>query len=179
MLKTVKFNNYDDTILLKRNKGYTIEELRLIYNPQVISEGVIEGGLNFNHLISEDIEFIDDAMFGFNIEDGSLDMILSFSDLNLKTYSDLHETHTFKNAYGVCDNVEQVIEMYKLNDSEKQFTISMTPMRKEHQSENGGWRWHKWGEYIGTQESTAEYLYDEEKIDLIYVFDIYEWKVKE
>lgn len=178
MLKTVKFNNFDDEILLKHNEGYTIEELRLIFNPQVISEGVIEGGLNFNHSISKEIEFIDDGMFGFSIENGALEMILSFSDLDLKTYSDLHETHTFKNAYGICDNVEQVIEQYKLNESEKQFTISMTPMRKDEQPADGGWRWHKWGQYIGTQEPTAEYLYDEEKIDLVYVFHIYEWKNK-
>lgn len=43
---------------------------------------------------------------------------------------------------------------------------------KEHEPPKDGWRWHKWGPYIGTQEPKAEYLYDEPTITLIYTYTI-------
>lgn len=51
----------------------------------------------------------------------------------------------------------------------------MTSIYKNQQPPVGGWRWHKWGSYIGTYESKHEYLYDED-IDMIYVYHIYEIK---
>ena len=58
-------------------------------------------------------------------------------------------------------------------NSENPIVISVTEMRKDEQPEDGGWRWHKWGEYIGKQEPKCEYLYDEPNIDSVYVFHIY------
>lgn len=37
----------------------------------------------------------------------------------------------------------------------------------------GGWRWEKWGPYIGTQRSVADYLHDEPDIDYVYTFHVY------
>jgi hypothetical protein len=45
---------------------------------------------------------------------------------------------------------------------------------KANQSHEGGWRWHKWGEYIGKYEPQYEYLYDEPEIEKVYVYHIYE-----
>jgi hypothetical protein len=43
----------------------------------------------------------------------------------------------------------------------------------ENAGNGGGWRWHKWGEYIGTGQPTTEYLDDEEKFnDGIYTYHI-------
>lgn len=72
-------------------------------------------------------------------------------------------------AYGVCDNYEQVLEKYKdiLNDPNKKYVIGMCTVE-------GGWRWHKWGEYIGTKNPEHEYLYDDIHIDRVYCFYIYE-----
>lgn len=80
-------------------------------------------------------------------------------------------------SYGVCDNYSQIIEQYKdkLNDPNKKFCIILSTVRKADQPEYGGWRWHKWGEYIGTKNPQCEYLYDEDDdIELVYCYHIYE-----
>lgn len=79
--------------------------------------------------------------------------------------------------YGVCDNYKQILERekdidYYLNSDEK-FCILITPIYKKQQPSEGGWRWCKWGEYIGDQKSEAEYLYDEPNIEMVYVYNIY------
>lgn len=77
--------------------------------------------------------------------------------------------------YGVSDNLEQVLEKFKdqVEDEENKFVITMTPVHKNN--EKGGWRWHKWGEYIGTQNPEFEYLNDEEHIDLVYCYHVYQF----
>ena len=78
------------------------------------------------------------------------------------------------NSYGVCDSPEQLYPYIKFLDTlDKKYAVFFTEMNKEDQSEEGGWRWSKWGEYIGNQKSSAEYLYDEPDIDLVFVYHIY------
>ncbi|UYL05179.1 hypothetical protein DIDNDMLP_00194 [Klebsiella phage KP13-7] len=81
----------------------------------------------------------------------------------------------FLPSYGVCDSIEQVLELYKpcIDHSTNKFVISLTPIYKNTQPELHGWRWHKWGEYIGTQEITTEYIADEPLIEMVYCFHIY------
>lgn len=79
--------------------------------------------------------------------------------------------------YGVCDNVDQVKKVYAdyLNDPFRSFCISLTKVSKAEQSPSGGWRWHKWGDYIGDKNPQCEYLYDEgPEIEEVYCFHIYE-----
>ena len=79
--------------------------------------------------------------------------------------------------YGVADNLEQIKEKYKaFLTSEQKFVFEVTPVYKSHQEAEGGWRWHKWGEYIGTQIPTCEYLYDEPIIEEVMCFHIYKFK---
>lgn len=84
-------------------------------------------------------------------------------------------------GYGVADNASQVIDYYKsLLDmygdymNNRKFVILLTPVFRASQPERGGWRWHKWGTYIGDFNPQCEYLYDEQGIDYVYVFDIIE-----
>src|ERR1035437_865715 len=78
-------------------------------------------------------------------------------------------------SYGVCDHLENLMSTYpELQAEGRTFVVSMTAIRKEDQEAWGGWRWHKWGEYIGTQKPTCEYMHDEPEIDLVYCFHIYE-----
>ena len=79
-------------------------------------------------------------------------------------------------VYGVCDNYEQVLERYKdiLDDTDKNYVVGVCTVDRRRQSSEGGWRWHKWGEYIGTQNPKHEYLYDDTHIDRVYCFHIYE-----
>lgn len=77
--------------------------------------------------------------------------------------------------YGVCDNYQQVLEHHKdIRDSAEPYVLTVTPLIKSEQSPNGGWRWHKWGEYIGTKKPEHEYLYNEgPDIEKVYVYHIY------
>jgi hypothetical protein len=77
--------------------------------------------------------------------------------------------------YGVCDRWEQIVEQWpQILSSERRFVISVTPVRRSDQPDRGGWRWHKWGDYIGTHEPQEEYLYDEVGIDQVWCFHIIE-----
>jgi hypothetical protein len=83
--------------------------------------------------------------------------------------------------YGVCDNIQQILEQCPEleNDLDRQFVITVTPVLKKNQSNRGGWRWHKWGEYIGNKVPQCEYLFDEPEIDGVLVYHIYTKKIKE
>lgn len=79
------------------------------------------------------------------------------------------------NAYGVCDNPEQVFETCPMiKGSENKYCVSFTKVSKSGEPSEGGWRWHKWGEYIGSKEPTTEYLHDEPEIDEVYCYHVYE-----
>jgi len=80
--------------------------------------------------------------------------------------------------YGVCDHYEQILERCPLLASaeDRRFSIALTLVTRESQPPEGGWRWHKWGPYIGTQDPQHEYLYDEPNIEQVYVYHIYEWR---
>lgn len=78
-------------------------------------------------------------------------------------------------CYGVCDDYKQVLEKITvLHDPERKFVVLVTPVLRGNQPRDGGWRWHKWGEYIGTKTPTCEYLHDEPEIEKVYCYHIYE-----
>ena len=82
-----------------------------------------------------------------------------------------------RSPYGVCDTFLDVIDEYpELSDPERVFILALTPIIKERQPARYGWRWIKWGPYIGNQKITTEYLYDEPFIEMVYVYHIYERK---
>lgn len=79
------------------------------------------------------------------------------------------------NEYGVCDNYMQILEKCpEIQDPKRQFIITLTPVKRKNQPSSGGWRWHKWGQYIGTKTPEYEYLYDEYGIEEVFVYHIYE-----
>ncbi len=62
--------------------------------------------------------------------------------------------------YGVCDTPEQFLERYRavLDADPRPFVVEFMIVKKEAV---GGWRWHKWGPYIGEKDPHCEYLRDE------------------
>jgi len=80
------------------------------------------------------------------------------------------------NCYGVCDNPKQFIRKFKkiLEKSSRKFVVSFTVIKKENQEPTGGWRWHKWGPYIGTKKPQCEYLYDEPEIKSACCYHVFE-----
>ena len=79
-------------------------------------------------------------------------------------------------CYGACDVYQQILDLEPglVNDPNREFVIRLTSVKKANQSEEGGWRWHKWGEYIGVHEITSEYLYDEPIVEEVLCYHIYE-----
>lgn len=82
-------------------------------------------------------------------------------------------------CYGVADNASQVIEHFKAIENEMGIdfgncVICLRPIRKDQQPSDGGWRWHKWGEYIGVKKPQCEYIYDEDdSIKFVWCFHLY------
>ena len=78
--------------------------------------------------------------------------------------------------YSVCDDYSQILERYDsiLNNPNKNYVIGLSVVERKNQQPDGGWRWDKLGEYIGVQNPTHEYLYDDTHIDKVYCFHIYE-----
>jgi serine/threonine protein kinase len=77
-------------------------------------------------------------------------------------------------AYGVCDSPEQLLSLYDFEADPRPFFIAMVKLSRGDQPRDGGWRWHKWGPYVGKQNPQCEYLHDEPAIEEIYTFHIYE-----
>ena len=84
-------------------------------------------------------------------------------------------------CYGICDNFQQILERDStakelISRKDKTFILVLCEVRRVDQPEDGGWRWHKWGDYIGDYKQTSEYLYDEVEIDKVYTYHFLEVK---
>lgn len=80
----------------------------------------------------------------------------------------------FLEPFGVCDSYKDIERVYKKHPiyiNPDKCCIILSPIKK---TENSGWRWHKWGTYIGKQKRIGcEYLKDELHIDEIKLFHFY------
>lgn len=67
-----------------------------------------------------------------------------------------------------------------LRNSDRKFAVGFNPIKQDPENPGGGWRWHKWGTYIGKHNICCEYLDDEDLSDInqdyILCFHIYEFK---
>lgn len=78
-------------------------------------------------------------------------------------------------GYGVCDSVDNLLDKCpELTKSERKFVVTVTPIRRGDEPKEGGWRWHKWGEYIGKYEPQCEYISDEPEIEEVLIYHVYE-----
>ena len=75
--------------------------------------------------------------------------------------------------YGVCDNPEQLLEYVDLETPDTKYVVFLVEIRREAQEPQGGWRFHKWGPYIGSHDIQYEYLYDQKDIDRVFTYHIY------
>lgn len=80
-------------------------------------------------------------------------------------------------CYGVSDGPANLLAVVTtLQDPDRKFIALLTKVQRDvsNKGRGGGWRWHKWGEYIGRHTPTTEYLDDEPEIDFVYCYHIYE-----
>lgn len=114
-----------------------------------------------------------------------VDKDYEYGNLNIKTgeiykwdqrMSDCPWEHWkyIRTGYGVADNISQVYRKYRkvLNNPDYHVMVLINQVRKCDQPSSGGWRWHKWGDYIGYQKPQCEYLFNEPKIDQVILFNI-------
>jgi len=153
--------------------GITVDNIN---NPQ---PGVyMDVGFNFNHMI-EDGYLIDDYPDYFPLPeyDPTKDC-KSTPEQRLDFFRKRMESGEFFGSYGVADNLEQILAKYKpyADDPNHYFCISVQEIRKSEEPEWGGWRWHKWGEYIGVQKPQCEYIRDEPIIESVLVFHVLQVK---
>ncbi len=90
---------------------------------------------------------------------------------------DEDENYSYPGCYGVCDGIENLMQRIPmLEESKRQFVITLKRVDRDlsNKGQGGGWRWHKWGQYIGAKEPTTEYLDDEPEIDHVFCYHIYE-----
>lgn len=110
----------------------------------------------------------------------ALDFYLGLADMSFEHFPQLTEDpyDEKSSSYGVSDDVEQILEYHKeiIDNPDRQFVINVTAVHKSNEPERDGWRWHKWGPYIGTKNPQCEYIADEddsiESVVLWHVFEI-------
>lgn len=154
-----EFNDWVDEL----NNPIELEDGSGIYNNLIVHHRV-EGIIEFP--LSKERQKLYDRYKDSNYDD--------------KYYDDYINSINNPSDYGVCDYenfIEQISEYYKnyLSESNpRKFFVTVELISKESQPKSGGWRWHKWGPYIGTKEPRCEYLYDEPEIDKVVIFELYE-----
>ena len=122
---------------------------------------------NFEYSPQSDPKYIQEvgiyqSSFPFNFPEDE------FEELKKLNWDDRYKifTNYEKITYGVADNIKQIKEYYKeeVVDTEKKYCLALTPVwqEKENKGKGGGWRWHKWGGYIGKLNPQCEYLDDED-----------------
>lgn len=144
------------------------KENNFTYVPQhdsslILQEGVYVNSIPFNFSHQEFEEFKDDA------------------NIPYKNSYEVFAPHYEKAQYGVADTVEQILNYFKeeVEDPERKFFIAVTfvEQERENKGKGGGWRWHKWGDYIGDLDHQHEHLDDEdfgEDFKGVYTFHLFE-----
>lgn len=93
----------------------------------------------------------------------------SAKKFNLKGWWDTGDGYEYS-PYGLSDNMSQIIEKYG-----EDVLIIAVPFYKKLQPAAGGFRFHKWGEYIGEFQDEVEhneYIYDS-NLDVIWSFHVH------
>lgn len=105
---------------------------------------------------------------------------LSGDDLFRKRMKKLREESAagrMLDGYGVCDYPEQVAERWPHIEADpRHFVIQFIRFSKDAGDEGEvGFRWHKSGEYIGTQDTDGgEYFGENDNAITVYLFHLYE-----
>ena len=91
--------------------------------------------------------------------------------------------HQWEMSNIVCDSIEQAKKHWQayMDDPEREFMIIVNPVQRNpaNAGTGSGWRWKKWGPYVGTHEIQHEFLDDEEAIDKVLLASIIQVNHKE
>lgn len=175
MLKDIEMSYLKNVSVIDILLGSELKEENIAHISELkVSDGVYVGELdNLNNYFEA---------FDIHIYDMYQDKELMSKSAGerLKALENRNELYGFTKEmpyfsdYGVCDHYQQVLDLYpEMVTNTSEYFIFLTPVTKLTQPSYGGWRWHKWGKYIGTQDPQAEYLADEPEIEEVYCYHIY------
>ncbi len=138
-----------------------------VENPRV--GVVIGGGFNLDNNITN---FAPATRYGFWVDLVNGDVS---AKLDREWIWDDRRSEVVTGCYGVCDNADQVLARYAalIARPDVKVCVHLQPVYKADQPAHDGWRWEKWGEYIGRHEPEYEYLADERDIDVVYVYNVW------
>lgn len=189
-----------EEFLKKLKEEGSIEDLGLDYYRNKFKEWTLITKDNYPEdiILEEDSKDLDITGIYMSDLNGHYD-IEELTNFNEVDEFELIDKYKFFPMNGVSDNASQVknylnkiINIY-LNGTSKdvyffegqglfnliknepnyQFILLLTPIINNHDKSSwGGWRWHKWGEYIGKHNPQYEYLDHEDGIDYVLVWKL-------
>jgi hypothetical protein len=169
-MNDVYFNSIKEKILRHIKDINTLSK-------KMVEEGELSSEVNIYYIDGRTESFFDEI----NKEIVPLTKVQEDESLNFKNViitNDLNLSHiadefNFKNLidYGLSDSMSQVLKEY---DPESHI-FTFYPIVRKHQPPMGGFRFHKWGEYIGIygdEVDKCEYIYDS-NIEFVWVFSVF------
>lgn len=95
------------------------------------------------------------------------------------TVTEMYPRDLLCQCYGVVDSPKQFQTKFSesLESDSRQLLVSVAHIPKDssNKGKGGGWRWHKWGQYLGDGHPRQEYLDDEDKFENgVWVFNVYD-----
>lgn len=189
-----------EEFLKKLKEECSIEDLSLDYYRNKFKEWILITKENYpgDIILEEDSKNLDITGIYMSDLNGHYD-IEELTNFNEVDEFELIDKYKFFPMSGVSDNASQVknylnkiINIY-LNGTSKdvyffegqglfnliknepnyKFILLLTPIINNHDTSLwGGWRWHKWGEYIGKHNPQYEYLDHETGIDYVLVWKL-------
>lgn len=106
------------------------------------------------------------------------DKIKDYCGLNIEEYNSFlyknFPNPSFRENFGVADNIEQILEYYpELLKSKDKFIVIFSDVYRKDQPEHYGFRYEKFGNYIGIQDIKHEFMYDDKHIDKVIIYWIF------
>lgn len=156
-------DNYPEDIILEEDSKDL--DITGIYMSDLNGHYDIEGLTNFNEV--DEFELID--KYKFFPMNGVSDNALQVKNY-LNKIINIYLNGTSKDEYFF--EGQGLFNLIK-NEPNYQFILLLTPIINNHDKSSwGGWRWHKWGEYIGKHNPQYEYLDHESGIDYVLVWKL-------
>ena len=109
-----------------------------------------------------------EAHFNFDkeIEDLIVEDYPRFDDMSTK-----YDGDQWFSSFGVVDHWSQ-LPLKALDANPRNLLVYLGRIRRADQPERGGWRWHKWGPYLGVHspETSNDFEYLHDAIDVVEVW---------
>lgn len=156
-------DNYPEDIILEEDSKDL--DITGIYMSDLNGHYDIEGLTNFNEV--DEFELIDKyKFFPMSGVSDNASQVKNYLNKIINIYlNGTSKDEYFFEGQGLFNLIK--------NEPNYQFILLLTPIINNHDKSSwGGWRWHKWGEYIGKHNPQYEYLNHETEIDYVLVWKL-------